>query len=850
MSVSFLEPDIDKLRKQLQEQSVTVTNPQEYAIHDDDSDTEKDLLNHNNLLPTNPSSKSTTTSSALKPSLVNSSSTSSSLTNNGGTSNYTPKHHTTIKKKIKRQSTYEATMNNTASNSLLFRNRSDDSPDTGSPSDFNDPRKRSSSRRRISAANSRSSSLGRSHSKDTSKSASSERRSARNSSSTVKTSPSISATDLPLSSNNLDKYSHDPDNLLHNHDDVELEDTPFYKRVAFDTINITYHNPPAIGGFFSRPSFSAVSVGSWNATEEPDEPYSSYSVSSKHEDFKASYGSRSFLCALSSVSTSRRALKWLVEHVLEDGDELLCIKVEKETSKDTSYYQERAEELLTSIVHTIVDCSIKKINVVVELSIGSVKHVVRQAMLLYQPAIVIVGTSLKQYHKVMRYMSKKNTLSNFLINHSPVPVIIVVQEMLDKREELREPTESKLGDIIAKLKQEEEQEELEREKAIHDSEDEDEVENSINKKAYPTVSTATTLADNNNSTTTSTTTNSIQPPIITVTLDDPTLTQTTTQSSVATIDTIADFSVTTSKSEPESKQDHTAAAVPHVLVASTTSTTSTTSAASATPTNNNKSSTLSPTSSSLLPRGISKISSIPDKIISRSRSHSRSRSRSRSRNRTTSPELGLNNNMRRRSSTGFSLENYNYLAYLTARKNFENENLDDDYRQNYKSLFDDEENVTATGNNNNINNNTKSTATTLSAGNTTNSTISEIDSSFKSPINTSFSLFQHGGDSKSHHNEDDEPCDPFTQAPNSVAVPAIAISSASSSPSPYSGDSLSRTTTNNTNYLSAQRTNTSQKSLSVISTLGSEKSNGSKSNGKEKRKKSFFGSLMRRKSTV
>lgn len=507
MSVSFVEPNIDKLRKQLQQQQQQLPLLDSSAIDDQAPPASSVKLAKAASAPV-PAARSL--SAGLLPGSPGSSTPLRSVSPAGGPPI----------KPLARQSTYEATLSNTASNSLLFRRRSEDStangigssPD-GSPQggrSRNSSRKRSSSRRRISAANSRSNSMNRAHSarddapasaasvssalsglkkmgKSLSvgqipRSSSSKRSSSAASSRDARVLDSVAGRLAADNESAIDDDDDDTDDdneiangaIVHNTttashttDSEVLEDTPFFKRVAFDTINVSYYNPPTSHNWF-RPSFStalmaaaAVSAAGAHTASLAgiggdgadgglnDEPYHSFSVSSKHEDFCPSYGSRTFLCALSSVSTSRKALQWLVEHIMEDGDELLCLKVQKETNpKDgVEYYRSHAEELLTSIIHTVVDSSVKKINVIVELSIGSVKHIVRQAMLLYQPAIVIVGTSIKQYQNVMRYMSKKNTLSNFLINHSPVPVIVVVQEMLDKKANLVEPRNEKLADL-------------------------------------------------------------------------------------------------------------------------------------------------------------------------------------------------------------------------------------------------------------------------------------------------------------------------------------------------------------------------------------------------------------------
>lgn len=186
-----------------------------------------------------------------------------------------------------------------------------------------------------------------------------------------------------------------------------LTDSPFQKRISFDTISQT--TPVSQPSFkFSRPSFSSASPRVTNL----EDSFSSFSVSSKHVLHKTSYWSRSFLCSMSSVNNSRRALQWLVENVMENGDELICLKVDHDISNEPAHYQHQAEDLLAEVV-SIVDSNLQ-IKIVVEVALGSIKTVVRKTMLLYQPALVVVGTTAKTYSNVMRYMTRK-TLSKYVI---------------------------------------------------------------------------------------------------------------------------------------------------------------------------------------------------------------------------------------------------------------------------------------------------------------------------------------------------------------------------------------------------------------------------------------------------
>lgn len=152
--------------------------------------------------------------------------------------------------------------------------------------------------------------------------------------------------------------------------------------------------------------------------------FSAYSICCKHVQHETNYWSRTFLLSLNK--TYKKSLKWLLENVLEDGDDLICLKYE--------YERDKAEELLKEII-SIVKRSKLKLKIIIEIALsGSIKSIVNRTMMLYQPALVVVSTTTKTYSNVMRYMTRRKTLSNYLLNHSPVPVIVVIADNLKQKD--------------------------------------------------------------------------------------------------------------------------------------------------------------------------------------------------------------------------------------------------------------------------------------------------------------------------------------------------------------------------------------------------------------------------------
>jgi Universal stress protein family len=264
---------------------------------------------------------------------------------------------------------------------------------------------------------------------------------------------------------------------------------PFLRRVSFDTI--TSVSPPvsaspgggnevsetdrgSIAGshhvsasmnnattpssfFFRTPLFVSTSSSSTvtstgNPPAElltPTNGLTSYFVSYRHQDLRWTHNTRTFLFAYTQKEYSVTALKWLVHNLIQDGDELVCIKHHvtdgNPEDKKPAIYQKEAELLLDRILEIIGPEM--KINVVVELGVGKVKTVVNKSLLLYQPSIVVVGANQKSFSNLSRVRYKKSVPS-YLIAKSQVPVIMVTPWMAG---EVDHPTRRKSDDSNSKL---------------------------------------------------------------------------------------------------------------------------------------------------------------------------------------------------------------------------------------------------------------------------------------------------------------------------------------------------------------------------------------------------------------
>ncbi|KAH3946232.1 hypothetical protein HBH53_130120 [Parastagonospora nodorum] len=183
---------------------------------------------------------------------------------------------------------------------------------------------------------------------------------------------------------------------------------------------------------------------------------SSFTLIAKHKDYEYTKRSRTFLCGFDENEYSVFALQWLINELVDDGDEIVCLRVvEKEDaiagdrSVETGRYRTEAESTMRDIQARNHDN--KAINLILEFSIGKVNKVIDDMINLYEPAILVVGTRGKSLGGFQGLLP--GSVSKYCLQHSPVPVIVV--RPTSKRDKARskranDPDRQGYRDILAK----------------------------------------------------------------------------------------------------------------------------------------------------------------------------------------------------------------------------------------------------------------------------------------------------------------------------------------------------------------------------------------------------------------
>ncbi|RPA79313.1 adenine nucleotide alpha hydrolases-like protein, partial [Ascobolus immersus RN42] len=180
---------------------------------------------------------------------------------------------------------------------------------------------------------------------------------------------------------------------------ISLANRTFIKRVSFDTF------------------------------DNKDAPDFSLTLQAKHKDYSYSRRSRTFLCGHDQNDYSDYALEWLLEELVDDGDEIVCLRVVDKDSKITSEdavdgekeYRAEARKLMEKIIEKNDDE--KAISIILEFAIGKVQETIQRMIHIYEPVILIVGTRGRSLGGLQGLLP--GSVSKYCLQHSPVPVIVV-----------------------------------------------------------------------------------------------------------------------------------------------------------------------------------------------------------------------------------------------------------------------------------------------------------------------------------------------------------------------------------------------------------------------------------------
>ncbi|KAG5917025.1 hypothetical protein E4U61_003104 [Claviceps capensis] len=169
--------------------------------------------------------------------------------------------------------------------------------------------------------------------------------------------------------------------------------------------------------FQNRVGFDNVPSGEATKNNTP-----SLTLNVRHRGFYARRRSRCFMVGVDEHPYSDYAIQWLLDELVDDGDEVVCVRVvEKEIRNDQ--YQDDANNVMKNILAK--NGANRAISIVLEYAVGKLHATFQRLIQLYQPAMLIVGTRGRSLGGIQGLVNSRNSFSKYCLQYSPVPVVVV-----------------------------------------------------------------------------------------------------------------------------------------------------------------------------------------------------------------------------------------------------------------------------------------------------------------------------------------------------------------------------------------------------------------------------------------
>jgi nucleotide-binding universal stress UspA family protein len=214
---------------------------------------------------------------------------------------------------------------------------------------------------------------------------------------------------------------------------------------------------------FTGPEFGYTrKVGFETFEKSTEAALFSYTLQAKSDSYRRTRNTRVFMVAVSSDESGNEALEWLMESLIEDGDEIVAVRVveldegEKASKDAQEGFRDEAGGLLRKVLEVNDEVSDRQVSVIVEFVAGRVTDTLMRLISLYRPdcesrplslSLTISHPPTISYHldatcpalivgtKGSRSTFQKfgaafgapgmGSVSRYCVSHSPVPVIVV-----------------------------------------------------------------------------------------------------------------------------------------------------------------------------------------------------------------------------------------------------------------------------------------------------------------------------------------------------------------------------------------------------------------------------------------
>ncbi|KAI1162305.1 hypothetical protein F5B18DRAFT_673471 [Nemania serpens] len=159
----------------------------------------------------------------------------------------------------------------------------------------------------------------------------------------------------------------------------------------------------------------------------------SLTLNVRHAGYQFRRRHRTFMVGVDDNSYSDHALQWLLDELVDDGDEIVCVRViETQSRLADKTYQEDAKALMESIQSK--NTQNRAISLILEYAVGKLHNTFQHLIKIYQPSMLIVGTKGRSMDGVQSFLVNRSSFSKYCLQYSPVPVVVVrPTEMREKK---------------------------------------------------------------------------------------------------------------------------------------------------------------------------------------------------------------------------------------------------------------------------------------------------------------------------------------------------------------------------------------------------------------------------------
>ncbi|KAF4582842.1 universal stress protein [Ophiocordyceps camponoti-floridani] len=151
----------------------------------------------------------------------------------------------------------------------------------------------------------------------------------------------------------------------------------------------------------------------------------SITLNVKHKGFQSRRWSRTFMVGVADTANSDYAIQWLVDELVDDGDEIVCVHVvEKDIRNcDRTQMHDHANRVMDGILAK--NGANRAISFVLEYAVGKLHETFQRLILLHQAAMLIVGARGRSLSGIQGLVNSRSSFSKYCLQYSPVPVVVV-----------------------------------------------------------------------------------------------------------------------------------------------------------------------------------------------------------------------------------------------------------------------------------------------------------------------------------------------------------------------------------------------------------------------------------------